>query len=140
MTTKKLAAGVLAAAAVALAAPATANATIVDKWVICNGTNCDSSAQGDITWHNRTADVSGIIWDQGFGSTTIKFRAYANGRQIGPEVARTANDETSDPNVKSPRKIGFPMGDTNLPGGIDEIRIWICFTTCVDSTTEYRDH
>jgi hypothetical protein len=39
----------------------------------------------------------------------IRFRAYANGKQIGPEVARTVNDETSNPNVKSPRKIGFGM-------------------------------
>ncbi|PWK90888.1 hypothetical protein C8D88_101913 [Lentzea atacamensis] len=138
MIIKKIAAGVLAATAVAVAAPAAAHADTDTGFALCDTRACDNNfVMGKITWHNRTATVSGHVVDSGPGFTVAKFRAYANGKQIGKEVSRYTDDASTNPDLKSPRALGFGLGDTNLPGGIDKIAIFLCFTetTCQYSMT-----
>ena len=129
MNIKKLAAGALAATAVAVAAPGIAHADPVRNFFVFDkGLECQNYTDGSITWHNRTATISGRVVDMGAGFTTAKFRAFANGRQVGSDVSRYADDASTNPTFKSPRKIGFGIGDTNLSGGIDQIVILLCFT------------
>jgi hypothetical protein len=136
LTIKKLAAGVLAATAVAVAAPATAHADPVTAFQLCDGVStCNNYVKGTVTWHNRTATISGYVVDKGAGFTVAKFRAYANGKQIGDDVTRYTDDTSTNPDLKSPRKLGFGIGDTNLPGGLDTVGVYLCFTetTCQHS-------
>lgn len=135
MNIKKLAAGALAATAVAVAAPGIAHADEVRYFSVCD-TECDNFTEGSITWHNRTATISGRVVDRGAGFTTAKFRAFANGRQVGAEVSRYADDASTNPDLKSPREIGFGIGDTTLPGGIDKITVLLCFT---QTTCQYAE-
>jgi hypothetical protein len=140
LTIKKIAAGVLAAAAVAVSLSASAEAAgdPVTQW----STVGDDSgyAWGYVTWHNRTVSLTGYVTDKGAGWTVARFRAYANGRQIGPDVTRYTDDASTNPNLKSPRDFEFLMGDTNLPGGIDKVGISICHTetSCAYSTSVTR--
>lgn len=127
MSIKKFAAGVLAAAAITAVAPATAHADTVTGFRLCDST-CANYVEGKVVWHNRTASVSGVVVDKGAGFTVAKFRAYAGGKQIGDVVSRYADDTSTNPDLKSPRTIGFGMGDTNLPGGLDKIAVYLCFT------------
>jgi hypothetical protein len=123
MIIRKLVAGALAAAAVAVVAPATAHA--ITGFSNCAG-SCESLGTfGDIIWHNRTATVDGWVTDTGPGWTQGVFIAYRAGRQVGLTETRTADDQNS--RLGSPRRISFVMGDTNLPGGIDEIWVNLCW-------------
>lgn len=135
MTFKKIAVGVLAAAAVAVTAPATAHADPVRNFFLCDsGLNCENYTSGTITWHNRTATVSGHVVDKGAGFTIAKFQGYAGTTPVGPQESRYVDDASANPNLTSPRKIGFGLGDTNKPGGINRILIELCFT---ESSCQY---
>ncbi|WP_416901218.1 hypothetical protein [Micromonospora echinospora] len=95
---------------------------------VCVGSACDLAyTQGTITWGNRTADVTGSVFDSGQGYTTAIFEAFAGSTKIDSET-RTADDETS---LGSPRGFNFNIGDPDLVGGIDRIKITVCIT---DST------
>ncbi|MFE0593833.1 hypothetical protein [Micromonospora echinospora] len=120
-----LTAAAVAGSAVVTASPAQA-ATSFD---VCGPTNyCSLSYTfGTITWYNRTAGVTGSVVDVGPGNTTAYFEAFAGSTKIDSQT-RTADDETS---LGSPRGFNFTIGDTNLVGGIDRIKITVCFT---DST------
>lgn len=135
MNFKKIAAGALAATAVALAAPAAAQAAPVEYWELCYA-SCANRAEGKITWHNRTATLSGHVYDSGRSWTQIKVTSYAGNKQIGKVATRTADDEK--PNG-SPLPFGFTVGDSTLPGGIDLVIVELCFSTgCVDETALFR--
>jgi len=138
MNFKKIAAGALAATAMTVAVPAVAHADPVTAFRLCDTEACDNRVQGTVTWHNRTATVSGWVVDKGAGFTTAKFRAYdTNGKQVGPDVSRYTDDASTNPTLKSPRAIGFGMGDTTKPGGLGKIAVFLCFTetACQHSLT-----
>lgn len=123
------------ATAVALAVPASAQAA--DPVTVWNTVGDDYGyTWGYVTWHNRTVSLTGRVVDKGPGWTVAKFRAYANGKQIGAEVTRYTDDASTNPNLKSPREFQFQMGDTNLPGGIDKVGISICHT---ETSCAYSD-
>jgi hypothetical protein len=78
-----------------------------------------SFTSGSIVWHNRTATIQGRVADLDTpGYTTAYFQAFAGTRQIGPTETRTINE--------GDRPFNFNIGDPDLRGGINEIRIWIC--------------
>jgi hypothetical protein len=107
---------------VATADPAMAANT--DTFSACVPAFCNlSNTNGTITWFNRTANVTGNVVDIGPGNTQAIFKAFATNTQIGPTQTRTADDDTS---LGSPRGFNFPIGDTNLVGGINKITVQVC--------------
>jgi hypothetical protein len=78
-----------------------------------------SFTSGSITWHNRTATITGHVFELDTpGYTTAYFQAFAGSRQIGATQTRTINEVD--------RRFEFVIGDTNLRGGINLIHIWVC--------------
>ena len=135
MNFKKIAVCALAATAVALAAPAAAQAAPVEHWELCDK-SCANRAEGKITWHNRTATLSGDVYDVGPNWTQIKATAYAGNTQVGKVETRTADDLKPG---GSPLPFSFTVGDTNRPGGIDLVIVELCFRSgCVDETALLR--
>ncbi|MEU9508536.1 hypothetical protein AB0D32_19935 [Micromonospora sp. NPDC048170] len=128
MKSYKKIARVLSAAALATAGSvgiAAAPAQAAQSFDVCVPGYCSwSYTQGAITWHNRTAGVTGSVVDVGPGSTTAFFEAFAGSTKIDSQT-RTADDETS---LGSPRGFNFTIGDTDLVGGINRIKITVCFT------------
>ena len=98
-------------------------AQAADSFQVCSPICSLGDTGGSITWFNRTAGVTGDVTDVGAGSTTAIFEAYAGDRKIDTQT-RTANDESS---LGSPRGFNFTIGDTNLVGGINRIKITVCF-------------
>lgn len=131
---RKLAAGAFAVTTLAVTAPIAAHAEPVDDFSVCVDT-CDWSADGSITWHNRTATVAGKVLDTGSGSTQVQFRAYAADRQIGSTQTRTIDD--ADPSKPNPLPYRFVMGDSNLKGGIDKITVVVCHSPWCTNPTSY---
>jgi len=85
-----------------------------DHFKVCwTTTPCDVYAEGDITWGNRTADVSVRVVGPG-GWATAHFDAFAGSTKVD---SYTAN-EPGEP---------FNIGNPNLPGGINRIRTQVCF-------------
>jgi len=84
--------------------------------------NSVSFTEGSFTWYNRTANVQGHVVDLGWGSTTAIFEAYAGDRKIDSET-RTANDTTD---LTWNRSFNFTIGDTDLVGGINLIKVTVC--------------
>lgn len=80
------------------------------------------STYGDITWYNRTANIQGTVADHSSGSTTAYFEAYAGSTKIDSQT-RTAND---DSDLGEWRDYNFTIGDSDLVGGIDRIKITVC--------------
>lgn len=136
MIAKKILAGVLAAGAVAIAAPATAQAAPADdSFDFCwpAGPSCGvNGTSGVIRWGNRTAVVNGTIWhNNSSGSSQVGFRAFAGSKRIGPEETRTVH-------AGNPPKDYAPiMGDTNLRGGIDRIDVRFCSSVLTNCTVWY---
>lgn len=108
----------------AVAAPSAAAAAPTPFIVCAHTESCGAGyTYGDITWHNRTATVDGFVRDdQGPGSTTAVFEAFAGATKID-STTRTANADSS---LGSPREYYFTIGDTDLVGGIDRIKITVC--------------
>ncbi|BCL14888.1 hypothetical protein [Micromonospora sagamiensis] len=112
------------AAAVSPAIPASAAAD--DYFYVCGGqfeTCGGGSTEGTIVWYNRTAGITGGVSDSGPGSTTAIFEAFAGSTKIESQT-RTADDETS---LGAYRGFNFTIGDSDLVGGIDRIKITVCF-------------
>ncbi|MET9628529.1 hypothetical protein ABZX92_13785 [Lentzea sp. NPDC006480] len=137
MTFKKIAAGILAAAALAVLAPASAQADPSIGFETGDGYDY---TKGTITWHNRTVTISGYVIDEGAGWTEVRFRVFAGSTQIGAEESRYTDDASTNPKLRSPRRFELGMGDTTKPGGVNKVEIAICHTknTCVDHTTRLR--
>lgn len=122
--TKRLAVGFVGAcgALAMVAAPAMAYPT--EHFNVCNP-YCDPDTEegfvdGYITWYNRTAGVTGGVesyFEDGW-PTTAYFDAYAGSVKID-STHRTAANGTR-------RGFNFTIGDTNLPGGINRIKITVC--------------
>jgi len=83
----------------------------------------NSSTYGTITWHNRTASVDGTVADhQSSAYTVAYFEAFAGSTKIDSET-RSANDESS---LGEYRTFAFTIGDSDLVGGIDRIKVTVC--------------
>ncbi|MFJ8113166.1 hypothetical protein [Streptomyces sp. NPDC096132] len=80
-------------------------------------------SRGTITWYNRTAGMQGYVQDFLYGhSTTAVFEAFAGSVKIDSET-RTANNESD---LGYFRHFDFTIGDTDLVGGIDRVKITVC--------------
>ncbi|TCC35257.1 hypothetical protein E0H75_41460 [Kribbella capetownensis] len=101
----------------AVPANATDNKFWACVWESCTG----SQTTGTITWLNRTATLSGSVFkEEGVDySVTAIFDAFAGTTKVDTQTRtlRTADDNMS---------IGFTIGDPDLVGGIDRIRVQIC--------------
>jgi hypothetical protein len=98
-----------------------ANATDLE-FQVCVDENCETDiAVGDIAWLNRTATISGWVGHGALDATwsaTVVFDAFAG----------TTKVDTQTRTVRPPDRTlnyGFTIGDPNLVGGIDRIRIQV---------------
>jgi hypothetical protein len=77
---------------------------------------------GDIIWYNRTAGVAGYVAAycciNELQTTRAHFASYAGSRKI--------QEKTRDSNGGVVRFDRFVIGDTNLVGGINRIKITVC--------------
>lgn len=120
--------GALVVTSVVLSSAAAANAAWVnDTFHVRDGRFADPSHErgytdGVIIWGNRTATVSGTVYDSkwnGEFSTIALFEAYAGANKIDIQ-RRTASGGGS-------RGFSFAIGDPDLVGGIDRVRITVCW-------------
>jgi hypothetical protein len=114
----------LLAAAMSLGVAAPASAAVTE-FTVTDDTpvNYPSWTIGTITWNNRTAYVSGDVfvgsdWDCG----QAVFEAFAGSTKI--EVQTRTACWTTYP--EGYRHFGFNIGDPDLRGGINRIKITIC--------------
>ena len=112
-------------AVIGVATPAHAAST--DAFSVCyNRDACsrDGETSGLITWHNRTATVTGSVIDGGDDELYVEavFEAYAGSVKVD-STTRAANFNSS---LGAVRSFSFTIGDTNRPGGIDRIKITVC--------------
>ncbi|MFI2430457.1 hypothetical protein [Streptomyces sp. NPDC018693] len=119
--TRRVTVGLLAAcAALGVAvAPASAADYPTDHFVVAK---TNSTTWGDITWYNRTANIKGTVSDHTTGYSTAIFEAFAGSTKIDSET-RSANDTSS---LGEWRDFNFTIGDPDLVGGIDRIKITLC--------------
>lgn len=121
---KRLAVGLVGACGVLgiAAAPATAYPKV--HFNVCNP-YCDPDTEdgfvdGYITWYNRTAGVTGGVesYFEDRLPTAAYFDAYAGSVKIDSTHRTAANG----------KRLGFnfTIGDTNLVGGINRIKITVC--------------
>ena len=74
-----------------------------------------------IVWYNRTAGLSGSVFNSGAPDVTqAVFQAFAGGTLVDSEPRTDTNADSA------PRGFGFTIGDPNLVGGIDRIRVTVC--------------
>jgi hypothetical protein len=114
----------VAASVVGLSAPASAYDPDIFHRCVSEAISCDGLTSGDITWLNRTAQVSGSVVDEGPGSITAIFEAFAGSTKIDTQTRTT--DDASTGSSASPRGFSFAIGDPDLVGGINRIRITVC--------------
>ncbi|GAA1870563.1 hypothetical protein [Asanoa iriomotensis] len=91
--------------------------------------------EGQIEWHNRTATVYPVIYPSGWRNCTghlyteVVFESFAGSKKIHTvtRVAYCVHGWYSEP--------GFTIGDTNLVGGINRVKITLCNYTTNDGRT-----
>jgi hypothetical protein len=117
---------VVASMLIILGAAAPAQAAYPITHFNVNGLD-DSSCQfgnteGDITWYNRTANLSGGVYACTSPAATAVFTAYASDASDSKieTQTRTASGEWDV------RGFNFTIGDSNLVGGIYRIKIQVC--------------
>jgi hypothetical protein len=121
------------AAGLLLAPASPANADATDSFFVTNPYYDVSFTSGSIIWHNRTATITGHVFEiDTTGYTTAYFQAFAGSNQIGATQTRTVNE--------GDRGFNFVIGDTNLRGGINLIHIWICVVPDPDLRFCSRTH
>jgi hypothetical protein len=99
----------------------------VTSFLVCQVSNCSGGAAqtyGSITWYNRTAGTAGQVvaycCASNHQTTRAVFDAYAGTTKIDTKSVDTYN-------VASPTSFGpITIGDTNLRGGINHIKITVC--------------
>jgi hypothetical protein len=134
----------LATAAVAVVAagggqlPASASTQFAeDSFYICVDQACSMSVSGGITWGQRTADVYGFVINKRPGvMASVHYDAFANSTKIDSTTTYVL-DYTQSTLVD----FDFNIGNPNLVGGINRIRIQICDspTHCSVQWNEIRD-
>ena len=115
VATAAVAAGVAGGGAVAPAAATVQYA--VDTFYTCMPETCLVRVEGTVTWHNRTATITGKVTNGLGGSATGTFIAYAGTTTID-RTTRTASGVSTTP-------FSFVIGDPDLVGGINKVRIVI---------------
>jgi len=106
------------AGSVVAASPASASGT--SNFYVCGPlAGCSYEATfGQIIWHNRTATVQGEAWNDGVTTTIAVFQAYAGSTLIDSESVSV---------VEGSLPINFNIGDPDLRGGINRIKITVCY-------------
>ncbi|MFD4205948.1 hypothetical protein ACFWRG_08150 [Micromonospora tulbaghiae] len=84
-------------------------------------------ASGNITWYSRTAGIQGHVvsgagCDNAVDSTQVAFEAYAGANKKDTQT-RTTSGYCAD------LSYNFTIGDPNLVGGIDRIKVTVCVIT-----------
>lgn len=135
----------VAAAAMTIAGYGQASASATVQWVndkwgpICPSDCADGGAEGGIAWGNRTAEVSGHVWDYrslASESTVVFIDAYAGTTAIQSTTRTAHNNDVS---------FRFTIGDPNLVGGINRIQTQVCsmtngsVTACSPPEVDLRD-
>ena len=112
-----------AAAVLGIQAPALAAWPADDYHCVVIADYPSELAEGTVSWGNRTASISGYVADTGgtATTTTVIFEAYAGSNKIDSQT-RTANENSS---LGEFRQYGFSIGDPNLAGGIDRMKITV---------------
>jgi hypothetical protein len=116
-----LSAILLSGTAVAGALPAHAAYPTQDYYA-CPLAGCASDyANGTITWYNRTAGISGYVRQAANSGlvTQVNIDAF-QGSTLIEHQARTVQEANYELGY------GFVIGDPNLGGGIDRIRVTVC--------------
>jgi len=83
----------------------------------------DKTSWGTVSWGNRTAAITGTVYDGGgdLATATVIFEAFAGSTKIDSQT-RTANEMTE---LGGTRGYSFSIGDPDLSGGIDRIKITV---------------
>ncbi|TWD81383.1 hypothetical protein FB561_2496 [Kribbella amoyensis] len=83
------------------------------------GFPCTNRSYGGIVWGNRTARIQGAVTDDWRlnSSTVVYFDAFAGSTKVEGTVRRSEGNSVS---------FNFYIGDPDLVGGIDRIRIQVC--------------
>jgi hypothetical protein len=111
---------IAAAGGATVPAAATTQFAVDHFWVCMDGASgdCAVSVQGAIVWGQRTATISGNVYNgRGGMNATAFFDAYARTTHVDA-TTRTAGGVSTTP-------FSFVIGDTNRPGGINKIVIFI---------------
>jgi hypothetical protein len=86
-----------------------------DTYYECSD-NCDGFARGGVVWGNRTAQIQGSVQSYR-DTTTVYFDAFAGSTKVDSETRSSSGPEVS---------YNFTIGDPDLPGGVDRIRVQVC--------------
>lgn len=126
---KMFLASAIATAGMAAVTAVPAQAANTDPFFVCLPAYCETTyTKGTITWHNRTATVTGEVVDIGTGYTVATFAAYANDGinvvHVGEDQTRSANDESE---LGWRRTFSFTLGDTNRVGGFNQALLDVCW-------------
>ena len=87
---------------------------------ICYVSCVNSGTEGDITWGNRTASMSGHVTDNDPNAarfTTLHIDAFAGSTKIDSDAITTYINSSS---------FYLVIGDPDLVGGINRIRLQLC--------------
>ncbi|WP_344488817.1 hypothetical protein [Streptomyces enissocaesilis] len=115
---------VLAAAPSALAsteAGPSAASWANDPFDVCSKDCVLGGAWGTVIWGNRTATVQGGVADWTTVGTTVHFEAFAGSTKIDTESRGVVNSS-----AYGEKPYNFVIGNPDLPGGIDRVRITVC--------------
>ena len=84
--------------------------------------DCSSSTYGDITFYNRTAQVTGTVFDSTAGSTTAVFEAFVGDTKTGSQTRFADNEGSTGAN----RGFNFTIGNSQVAGDVTRIKITVC--------------
>jgi hypothetical protein len=79
---------------------------------------CEGSGSGGVVWSARGARVQGSLMDFTGTGSIFYFEAYAGAVKIDSET------RTASPGENLP--FNFPIGDPDLVGGFDRLKIQVC--------------
>ncbi|WP_160694188.1 hypothetical protein [Amycolatopsis sp. SID8362] len=106
-----------------------------DTFSVCSVTCAEGYAVGGIVWGNRTATVQGSVTNYYADFTTVYFDAFAGSTKVD---SATRSSSAGDVSYR------FDIGNPDLPGGVDRIRVQVCSTAggdrlCGPQYNEIRD-
>ena len=117
----------VSAAAIALVAAGQLQASATPQWdndtwsITWANPLVFAGTSGGVVWGNRTVEVQGRVDRKDFitDAATVYIEGYAGATKIDSEVRSTGFFRDTLP-------FHFFIGDTNLPGGIDRIKLQLC--------------
>ena len=140
---RKVGAGLAALAAAAgvvlTAGPAAASTDATwpnDTFTICDyrpGTTiCDGATIGGIIWGNRTSTLQGRLIDHGGAGTTVYFDAFAGSTKVDSDHRNSG--------AYGDIPYNFTIGNPDLAGGFDRLRIQVCRTGTTQCSVQINVH